>query len=391
MKIFRKMILFSIILTFMQYYLTGQRGILPQFFNNLDDAFLIFIILIILFNKVYRKKFNIRKDYMLFFYLLCVSFVIGGIKLIPFLMSLNDIFHFFIYFIIFKEFFKDREFELINVIGYFSVINTVLALYQFLTFIPGADLTQRLRWDSAVGFFGGGAANNFSIFNGILFFIILAYKDIDIKKKIIFLMSNIVGLMLGCSKMGILVFFVVLIIMIIRTGKKNKKIIIIGSIFFVILAYGMGKYFSEEFNAIKSVGDVVKGQVTSTSSGRLSWVINYDHNIKSILFGNGPGQISSFAALRTNSQKLWEICTDGVFGSRTECDLITIFIEYGILPLIILVYFLLRSSNSKIISSGILYCIIVSISSRIFQAQYTSVLIGLLMYLKYCDKNKFMI
>ncbi len=386
----KNILIIFFLITFIQYYLTGVISVIPNIFNQFDDLILIIIVSYILITEFKSKNKSIRIDYLLVTYLLFLSFIVNGFKITAFLMSLNDFFHFFMYYLLFSSFFKDDLKKVINFLGYFSAISTVLALYQFLTFVPGQDLTQRLRWDSAVGFFGGGAANTFSIFNGIVFFIILSYRHISLRKKIIFLLFNITGLMLGCSKMGILVFFLVFGCLIIFLGRKNKKIVCIGVMFLIILFISMNKYFSEEFDAIKSVGDIVSGQITSTSSGRLSWVINYNYSIKDILLGDGPGQVSSFAAFRTDSDKLKSITPDGVFGSTTECDLITIFIEYGFVVGFLFVYLLLRNCKSRIILFAIIYCILVSISSRIFQVQYTSLIIGFLMCLKSCSKGEFL-
>ena len=67
------------------------------------------------------------------------------------------------------------------------------------------------------------------------------------------------------------------------------------------------------------------------------------------------------------------------FGSAYESDLITIFLEFGLLFTILIYIFFIKEIRDSKSFSGVIFLLVISISSRVFQAQFTAFAIALLL------------
>lgn len=390
-KILAIIVYLAFIITLTQYFFTRYLTIFPQWFSKLDD---VLVIGLFLYSIISRRILNILikndNNKIVFFalYISLYSFIINGLKIVEYGSVILDFLKFFILLIIIECFIENKK-NIINILGIIIVSGTIIAGYQFITFRPNYSVGSRIsQLDSGVGFFGYGAANNFSIFNVISYYI-FTISNISRNKKAIYSLFSIMGMAIGCSKMAIFLFIILNLFNIIKGIKSNPKASMINIFVLFILISIMSNYFPDEFNSIKNLKNVIEGQKESQSNGRLFWIKeDYGITAKTIIIGDGPGQIVSNTANRVKSKKYMELM--GIrgdnFGSAYESDLITIFLEFGLLFTILIYSFFIKEIRDSKSFSGIIFLLVISISSRVFQAQFTAFAIALLLAIIREDK-----
>lgn len=335
------------LLIFIFYYTLFIQGVmslleLPQIVLYIKD----FLLLVCVFFHLYSKRKKVSNDFyiLIAFLIICLfSFICNHILLFSFAVAIRKLFRGFIYFYLCKSYvrIKDVNRIMINCCK-INVFNLLIIFLQRSFFGLHQDLSN--------GIFGTGYTNNHLSIFCLLILGYITYNFYISRLKLSSYIAN-VSIILAItliSELKILFFLIPFTVIIILwdkllRSKKGIKLIGLGLIALLLFLYIFNVFYGAQIQYLISIDGLINyndwGLATHSEVTRLNWfnytLDNVFSNCFELFFGVGFGKVSGITFNQGSISMLQTL------GYGSYC-LSTIFVEVGLVGLIIFVYWWIR-------------------------------------------------
>ena len=362
----------------LQYLLTKYYySILPNNFVWIDEVILAMMFIITLLKIVSSKtKLNISSldiFVLIFIIIAVISAIINLVNPLTGAMGVRAFLQYYILYFVIKNIDLNTNVHknLVLIILFTFAIQIPFSIYQFFTWSPRylnpltgyyVNKYGLSHYDSVVGTFGSGAANNFGyLLVMIIIMLLAAYIYLKNNKYLILALFLIIPLVFSQSR-GTYIVAIFLLFYTFRKSILNFKnisklsisIILIG----ILFSFCMGVYFKYskyKFENLFNIEGIIKQQMTisQASSGRIIGIKIADDILSekapSRLFGVGPGMFSSTTGIFFSSP-LYVETVNKLRSNRaiTENDVVPMMTEYGYLGLITFIIIIMSMIKKNI-------------------------------------------
>jgi len=369
-------IISALIWPYVQYFLTRDLKLLPDFFTLIDECFLLSIVIYLVWNLLNHK---IRVTFT-YFDAALISFLLVG--LVSAVLNKNPIINTILGLRCYVQYIV-----LYYAISYLKIsdkfcwitINTVLTLvvlqfpftvYQYFTWTPSSLVNDHA--DAAVGTFSAGAANILGLLMLVFLFYAIKMKD-EFKSpiKYLLLISLCFSMILAHSKLSYILLIIVLIYDYVSNMQKRLHLSkILFSIVGMFVLFKIALLVSNDIANLLSFDSfmiLIQNQIEDKEGGGrivsllLTFTILYKYAFSSFI-GLGPGMYSSYAGISLKSHYLVDILNIDLEhrGTRLDPDIVGVLGEYGYLGFLffslMLAILLFRNLNHSNLLKNSFWC-----------------------------------
>ena len=360
----------AVVWPYLQYLLTRDLNLLPEYFTLIDEMFLtcLFLAFVLkVFVRSIRFKVTIFDIILTTFVLFGIlSFVVNKSPLLNAIMSFRYYFQYVIlyYVISYFDFKTSFKYFIVLLMLALSLIQVPLQIYQYFTWTPSLLVTNHA--DAAYGTLSFGSANILGML--MLTFAFLTAKvqlDISNRVKYIIIITLFLGMVLAHSKVSY-IFLFLLILFQYKTKLFNLnsiRILIVSTVLSAFLIY-FATFISDDVKYILSfegISQLFVNQITDKDGGGrimyfLLTLVLLEQYSFSPFVGLGPGTYASYAGITLNAPYVTNILGVSLEkrGTRFDSEITGMIGEYGYIGIIVftMLIFSLYARASIVVKSG---------------------------------------